>query len=339
MDGRFLIFALRDERTCIARSAGMDGRFLTFAFRDERASKPRKCPGKFGRQRKPVTQGGKVARPRRTQRDAREDALEVADAAQDLAQAVMAALVDQCLDRLLAPPQHVAIAQRAMQPAAQQARAHRRDRAVEHAEQGELAVAARMRVEFEVAPGRRIHRDGRVGGFERHAGQVRQRGLLRFLDVAEQGARGGDRKRPALAAEAREIARTEEAREFALGCGRIEMPGRALAQPRQRSDDDGPDDVFRDQGLGRRQPREFGGQRFRIGDFAEQEAARRQVQVGESIARAAGRDRQQQVVATFLEQRRVGHRARRDHPHDLALDQPLRRRRVADLLADRYRLA
>ena len=34
MDGRFLIFAFKDERT--GTHPAMDGRFLTFAFKDER---------------------------------------------------------------------------------------------------------------------------------------------------------------------------------------------------------------------------------------------------------------------------------------------------------------
>ena len=83
------------------------------------------------------------------------------------------ALVDQRIDRLLATIQHAAVAQRPVQPAPQQARAHRRDRAVEHAEQGELAVATRMRVEFEIASRRRIERDGVVRVLDREAAQMR----------------------------------------------------------------------------------------------------------------------------------------------------------------------
>jgi len=36
MDGRFLIFAIMDERIRCLESAAMDGRFLIFAIMDER---------------------------------------------------------------------------------------------------------------------------------------------------------------------------------------------------------------------------------------------------------------------------------------------------------------
>ena len=50
-------------------------------------------------------------------------------------------------------------------------------------------------------------------------------------------------------------------------------------------------------------------------------------------------DRDEQAVALRVEQIGVGHRARRDDAQDLALDRSLARRGIADLLADRHRLA
>ena len=47
----------------------------------------------------------------------------------------------------------------------------------------------------------------------------------------------------------------------------------------------------------------------------------------------------EQARLLLLEQRGVGHRAGRDHAHDLARDRALARRGVADLLADRDRFA
>ena len=49
--------------------------------------------------------------------------------------------------------------------------------------------------------------------------------------------------------------------------------------------------------------------------------------------------RDEQAVALRLEQIGIGHRARRDDAQHLALDRPLARRRIADLLADRDRFA
>jgi len=53
----------------------------------------------------------------------------------------------------------------------------------------------------------------------------------------------------------------------------------------------------------------------------------------------AGSDRQQQIVAAVFEQRLIGDGSGRDYAHHLAFDQTLGQRRVADLLADRDRLA
>jgi len=35
-DGRFLIFAIKDDRISFAKSAAMDGRFLTYAIKYDR---------------------------------------------------------------------------------------------------------------------------------------------------------------------------------------------------------------------------------------------------------------------------------------------------------------
>src|SRR3546814_1185793 len=59
----------------------------------------------------------------------------------------------------------------------------------------------RSGIQFQVAAGGGVHRDRAVARFDRDRGQVRQALLLGFLDVAEQGARGGDRQRPLVDAE------------------------------------------------------------------------------------------------------------------------------------------
>ena len=80
-------------------------------------------------------------------------------------------------------------------------------------------------------------------------------------------------------------------------------------------------------------------------DFREAQRAAREIEPREADARhhaatvVRGAEREQIDVAFVGEQGRVGQRARRDDAHDLALDRPLRCRRIADLLADRDRLA
>ncbi len=196
-----------------------------------------------------------------------------------------------------------------------------------------------MHVEFEIAPRRRVECDGFVRAFGCQPRQMRQRGLLRFADIAEQCTGRGDRERQVVDAETRQIARAEELVELALRGLGIEMPRRALAQTGQGGDEVRPGHVFADQRFRRRETREFGGELFGIGRFTEQESSAGEIDPGQSVRRLAGRDREQQIVAAFFEQRLVGHRARRDHAHDLAFDQSLRRGRIADLLADRHRLA
>src|SRR3546814_4680848 len=66
-----------------------------------------------------------------------------------------------------------------------------------------------FRSQFQVAAGGGVHRDRAVARFHRDRGQVRQALLLGFLDVAEQGARGGDRQRPLVDAERGQV-RSEE---------------------------------------------------------------------------------------------------------------------------------
>ncbi len=75
------------------------------------------------------------------------------------------------------------------------------------------------------------------------------------------------------------------------------------------------------------------------GRFHHREAARGERQPGEAQRAAVPVQREEHVVALFLEQRRVGQRAGRDDARDLALDRALGRGRIADLLADGDRLA
>jgi hypothetical protein len=91
--------------------------------------------------------------------------------------------------------------------------------------------------------------------------------------------------------------------------------------------------------LGRLEPRQLRAEPGVVRDFGEHETPARDVRPGEPEAALAARERQHEVVAPLLEQRLVAQRARGDDARDAALDQALGLRRVADLLADRDRLA
>ena len=80
-----------------------------------------------------LAQRREVARPRRAQRDAREHALDVADAAQQFVQAVVAIGLDQGGDGAITAPQGFTVTQGPADPAPQFARAHGSRRAVNDA--------------------------------------------------------------------------------------------------------------------------------------------------------------------------------------------------------------
>ena len=252
----------------------------------------------------------------------------------------MCVTIEQHADGLMALPQHVARAQRPIQPAAQQACAHWRHAGIEHAKQRVLGATTLVRVDFQVASRCRVQRDRPRGAFHRHAGEVWQRAFLRFLDVAQQATSGSDAQRHTGDAEAAEIARTEKAIEFAGRRGGIKMPRWPLAQAGQGADQFRPRHIFADQRLGGLQPREFRRQCFGVCCFADQKASAGQIDPGQPAGTVGtSGDGQQQVVAAGVQQRRIGHRAGRDDAHHLALDDALGQRRVAHLLADGHRFA
>ena len=88
-----------------------------------------------GQRRERRAQRGEIARPCAAQRDARQDALHVADGAQRFAQALEAARVDQQRQRLVTAAQFLLVGERTVQPAPQLARAHGRAGRIQQREQ------------------------------------------------------------------------------------------------------------------------------------------------------------------------------------------------------------
>ena len=101
---------------------------------------------------------------------------------------------------------------------------------------------------------------------------------------------------------------------------------------------------FRDENFGWANALECRRDLFRR-DFRETQRAARQIEPrepdvdGHAAPVVARADRHQVDVVFVREEGGVRERAGRDHAHDLALDRALRRGRVADLFADRHRLA
>ncbi len=170
-----------------------------------------------------------IARSRRAQRDAREDALDVADAAQQLVQWLMPGRVEDRFDGLQTQFALCAAAQRPLHPASQLAAAHRRRRAVEHADQRAFRASGHVRVELEIASRGRVEQQGLVARLAADAAQMGQRRFLRLADVVQQATRGADCERLRREPEPGEIAGAELLAQLPLGAALFEMPGRALA--------------------------------------------------------------------------------------------------------------
>ena len=286
-----------------------------------------------------VAQPGEVARAGRAQRDAREDALDVADAPQQRVHRLVKAGVEECLDGLQPMFAWCASAQRTLDPAAQLAAAHGSRRVIEHADQRAFGTARQAAVEFQVAARGGVEQQRLVALLAADAAQVRQRRLLRVANVLQQAAGGADGQRPAGEPEAGEVARAELLAELPLGARRFEVPGRPLPDRRMAcpwvSATSRPRTPATPRGAGARARRRAP----RPGRLKRMEAAARQLEPRQAEALADTHERRQQGVAALLEQRVVRHRSRRDDAHHLPLDRALGFRRVADLLADRDRLA
>ena len=85
------------------------------------------------------------------QRHARQDALQISDAAQHRGQRLEGTRLQQGADRLVASAQHAAVADRAAEPAAQGARAHARGGGIEYRQQRGLLVTGQAVIELEIA--------------------------------------------------------------------------------------------------------------------------------------------------------------------------------------------
>ncbi len=283
-----------------------------------------------------------IAWPRRAQRHARQNALQVADRPQPLGQRHMTRGLDQRRHGVVADPQCGVIAQGSMQPAPQQPSAHGGGRPVEYSRKRELGFAGEAFIEFEVAAGCRIHDERGIAFLGGDREQVRQRRLLRLADVGQQRARRGDTQGLVGAAKAREIARAELLGERSRRRFHIEMPGCTQAPGpflagagargwRQRA--------IRRQDFRGPQALEFRIERGRVVQFHDAEAACGQIEPREPETAVGAADAGEHIVAAFIQQRLVGDGAGGDDAHHLALHRALGLSRLAALFANRDRLS
>jgi hypothetical protein len=277
------------------------------------------------------TERGQLARANLGERDARRDPLDVRHVRQRLAQALAPRIVGhERGDGVVARRRRRCIAQRAGQPFAHQAAAGRADAGVEQGKQRGLRLAGQRARDLEVAARRGVQRNVGPRLLDGEPRNVRERGLLRRPGIVEQCAGRAGRDRRFVRAERAQVLRSEMLRKRACAGRSVEVPGRS--QPdRHVTTQDGGFCAVRDEQLGRLEPLE---RRDELGGrhVGERDAARREVQPGHAGALALHDARGEHARAARVEQRRVDERARRHDARDAALDRPLARRRIAELL-------
>ena len=178
-------------------------------------------------------QAGEFARTHLAQRDARGDALDVADAAQRLAQAGEVGVLER-LHRVVTLARDTALALRPRQPLAQRAAAHAGAAGVDQREQRRRVLAAQGLGQLEVAVRRRRQLEQVARALHRQAAHVRERSALRVLGETEQGGGGRLRRIEVLGVVAGEAGDAKLLAQLAQAERGIELPGRPMRQRGRR---------------------------------------------------------------------------------------------------------
>ena len=286
-------------------------------------------------------QRDEVARVGDAERGAAGEPLQIADSAQERAQ-LRAGLgrLNERADRVLPLGDRRGVAQRLQQPLAQPPRAHRRDGLVERADERVAHAAVGRAQELERLDGRLVQRETVRSGETPEAEHVAEVLALRRPHVGERG-------RPRLQAQ-REIAHAEGVQRADAEM-RAELGGRAAAREDLRIAEGergarrlqsaeqrpaaaqrvGDEDFARPSQQRRRQHAALG-----VGVLAGHELSGGDIQQRDAGGVALRRDGEQIVVGTAGEIGGVRERARRDHAHDVALEELLTLARGFHLLAD-----
>ncbi len=284
-----------------------------------------------------VGQGDQIARTGRFQRHPRQNPFHVASPAQQAAQVFVTAVVQQLPQAVLPLAERVPVAQRAMGPAPQQPSAHRRHTTVQQADQGMFVVAAQAVFQFQITAAGGVQNHAVLVPLDPQSGQVRQCAALGVLDVLQQATGGGHRDRLIDAAETVQITHAELGAQRARGTVPVEMPGRLPTQTGMVAPAIGWAEILADQQFGRFQALQLVAQRRLAMHLDDGEPAAAQVEAGQSIGLLDLVQRDQQVIAAFVQQRFVGQRAGGDDAHHPPFHRPLAGGGIAHLLADCHR--
>jgi hypothetical protein len=289
-------------------------------------------------------EGDEVAGPRRAQGDPPEETVEVLDAAERLAQAgSIESAEGQLLDRVEAVLDAFELDERPQDPLAQQAGAHRAPGVVEDVEEGAPATAVGQALhELEVPAGHRVQDEGVVGPAGDKVRDVGEVALLGLAHVPQGGPRRADRAGEPLAAEGLQVGDAEVGEQLPAGPLGVEGPvlGRGPRDPPFRLR--GVEEPAGQRRLAPGQDLAGTGSPDLVTEAVE--AARPLPLRDRELARGGLDPRDPEALRAGLESHDEGRLARlergglelgrrRDHPHHLALDHPLRDAGVLHLLA------
>ena len=315
-------FAVLTGQLPNAGTVGAGERFAQSRHRMQRATKLRE-----------------VARTRRREPDARQDALEIPDIGEEPAHGLVRAVLDQGPHRVQALRELLAVAYGSGQPAAQEPASHRRLRAVHDRGERRGVVAGQRVGDFQIAARDRIEDQSVVVPLETHRAHVRQRAALRVPGVDDQRPRRPGRDRTILELEPREIVRPELLDEDPAGRRRVEVPRRDSPQRRVLAHRGELRRALAEKDLGGAEPFDLGLGALGVGGLGADEPAARELESRDAPASRRAVNRREEVVAVRLEQVLVGQGPRRDDAGDPPLHRPARLRGIPDLLANRGRFA
>ena len=290
-----------------------------------------------------AAQSEHVARAGRAQGDFGQQAFQIEDAGEVLAQLrAQDGLLAQFAHRVQALFDFGAVHGGPQQALAEQTAAHTGEGLIQHAEHGELRLRATGvggedgLEQFQIAHGDGVQHHGIgavvIGG----AVEMVQRGSLRIVQVVEDGASGADGGGPASQAAAIQREQLEVIAQRAVAVIVGEDPvfqfgaheaWAGAFRGREEGQVGGEEDFARAQLFQR--AGHFGGLHF--GDL---ELAGRDIHVGHGGPRSVARDGGQEVVLAGAHQGGVHGGAGRHHAHDLAFDQALGGFGIFHLVAD-----
>ena len=271
---------------------------------------------------------GEVAWTRHAQGHAAGEPREVSDPPEHLPDRRQErGLLHQGLDRIEPLPDLPRLAKGPKQPLTEEAPAHRRERPVDRREERPLRTSVVEALDqFQIARGALVQREVVVEREGLDPGEVRGRGLLRLLEIPEDGARRPDRATPARESQPLERRHAEVRPEAVLRLAEVEAPALTRGhghpgRPEAREERVAGGHLRRHQDLRRPAEEERLGQALDVGGLTHPEVSRRHVGQGDPQVITPAPQRGQEVVATAVQQPRVGDGARGDQPHHLASDQ------------------